>query len=194
MRKTRTKPGVAWRWRHNELRRRSDTVEAWIILSAWALATVGGATAGSVAALAVVDAVDAQHAARHPVQAVLIADAPAGRPTAEDANGDLVSVSVRWTTPEGASRTGTAKVATGTEAGTRVHVWADRNDRLTPAPLSAGETAVQAGLAGSLAAAGTGGVVLLGGRALRAQLDRQRMRQWEREWEEVGPTWRRKAR
>jgi hypothetical protein len=188
----RTKPWL-WRWRRNELRRRSDVIEAWIVLSAWVLAVIGGAMIASVAAQAVVTAVDAQYADRHAVRAVLTADAPTSRPMAEGVRSDLVRAPVRWTAQDGRTRTGAAQVTAGAEAGAQVRLWADRNDELAPAPLTAGEAVLQACLAGGLAALGTGGVVLLGSRAVRAQLDRIRMRQWEREWEQIGPAWRRKT-
>lgn len=36
-----------WRWRRNPLRRRSDALEAWIMLTAWAFTVLGGAVTAS---------------------------------------------------------------------------------------------------------------------------------------------------
>lgn len=182
-----------WRWRHNQLKRRSDIVEGWVIVSVWALAVSGGAVTGAVAAHAVADTVEAQQASRHTVPAVLTADAPALSTTETGAYGDQVRAPVRWMAQDGASRTGMAQVKAGTDSGTQVRVWVDRNGTLAPAPLSAEEAVVQAGLAGGLAALGAGGAVILGGWAVRAELERRRIREWEREWEQIGPTWRRMA-
>src|SRR5262245_57041990 len=44
-------PGVwLWRWRRNPLRRRSDALEAWIVLAVWSVTVIGGVLAGLAAA------------------------------------------------------------------------------------------------------------------------------------------------
>ncbi|MFG3203607.1 hypothetical protein [Streptomyces sp. NPDC048192] len=42
-----------WRWRRNPLRRRSDVVDAWLLLAAWTVALVSGLVVGLLTADAV---------------------------------------------------------------------------------------------------------------------------------------------
>lgn len=64
-----------WRWRRNPLRRRSDVIEAWVVLCGWLLALVGAVFGGLVAADAVVRSAEHQRAQSHKVTAVLVKDA-----------------------------------------------------------------------------------------------------------------------
>ncbi|WP_326655567.1 MULTISPECIES: hypothetical protein [unclassified Streptomyces] len=76
MRETKRARVWGWRWRRNPLRRRSDAVEAWIVLVTWVLALIGGAVAGGVAAYCVDQAIERERAGRQAVPAVLVSDAP----------------------------------------------------------------------------------------------------------------------
>ncbi|CAL9661514.1 hypothetical protein SUDANB105_07034 [Streptomyces sp. enrichment culture] len=185
--------GWLWRWRNNPLRRLSDRVEAWLVLGVWLAAVLGGAVAGLVAADSVGHALDARRAQTRPVPAVLTEDAPRTVPVTEDGSGgDTVWARVRWTSPDGATHTGRAQVAPAAEAGTRVTVWAGPSGGTGARPPTLTESAVQAAVIGTLAGLGTAATAWLGGRLARAQLDRRRLAQWEAEWRQVGPRWRKR--
>lgn len=64
-----------WRWRRNPLRRRSDVVEAWVIVVGWVFALVCGLLVGLVAADAVERDTEGQREERRQVSAVLVEDA-----------------------------------------------------------------------------------------------------------------------
>lgn len=172
-----------WRWRSNPLRRREDVVEAWIVLAVWVVVVVGGAVAGAVSAHAAADMLARQRAHRHPVRAVLLADAPAL--TAWTASG-RVRDSVRWTAPDGTSRTGSTLVEAGLKSGARVVVWQDDRGRLTTQPPGRAMASVEAGLYGTAAACFVAAPALAAGAVARARLDRRRMARWDREWELMG--------
>ncbi|MCX4404554.1 hypothetical protein OG840_23515 [Streptomyces sp. NBC_01764] len=89
---------------------------------------------------------------------------------------------VRWTAPDGTSRTGQALIHGDLKAGARVTVWQDDQSRLTTEPTDRTEAAAEAGLFGFAVAAPTFGV----GGLVRWQLDRRRTAQWDREWNLVG--------
>ena len=74
-------------------------------------------------------------------------------------------------------------------AGSRVTVWLDAEGRLTTAPPSSTEAAIESGLLGTSAAAALAGLVFGAGAVARWRLDRHRIDEWGREWELVGPRW-----
>ncbi|QTD96427.1 Rv1733c family protein [Streptomyces cyanogenus] len=178
-----------WRWRSNPLRRREDVVEAWMVLVVWTLALVGGALAGLVTAGAAEDQYTEQRTHRHAVRAVLLADAPHGV-TADWSPDGRVQGPVRWTAPDGASRTGHTLVAGGLRAGARVTVWQDDRGRLVLSPPTGrAEGHVEAALFGAAAALAVAVPVFGAGAATRAWLDRRRLAHWDQEWDLVGPQW-----
>ncbi|MEU5597956.1 hypothetical protein [Streptomyces sp. NPDC020298] len=174
----------AWRWRRNSLRRRSDVVEAWIVLVAWLAAVVGSVLAGLVAANAAARGLDRQWEERHPVQAVLVGRAP-GLSSERTGTDGRVWVTVRWTTPDGVVHTDRAKVRPGTESGAAVTVWTDQRGRVAAKPLSPGEAGFRAGWTGTLVATGTAAAVFGAAQLARAGLERRRLRQWDDEWARV---------
>ena len=180
-----------WRWRHSPLRRHSDVVEAWIVLSAWTIALVGSLLAGFAADAAMQDSLAARRAAVHAVSAELTRNADGSGNVSTD-GGDTVWGKVRWTAADGSTHTGLTRVDPSSTAGTAVTVWVDSRGELATRPPSEGEGRVQSALTGVLAAAGAGCVALGCGRLTRLRLDRRRMRAWEAEWERVGPQWRKK--
>ncbi|MFF7969889.1 hypothetical protein [Streptomyces sp. NPDC007905] len=178
-----------WRWRDNPLRRREDIVEAWVVLAVWIVVVVGGTLAALVTAGAAADEFAQQRAHRHPARAVLLAGAPPGATAARSTDG-RIRVSLRWTAPDGTSRTGRTLVDGGLRAGARVVVWQDDRDRLTATrPTGRVEGAVEAGLFGSAAALAVAAPACLAGAVVRAHLDRRRLAHWDREWNLVGPGW-----
>ncbi|MFE9650709.1 hypothetical protein ACFYO0_42810 [Streptomyces sp. NPDC006365] len=82
---------------------------------------------------------------------------------------------------------------TGHKAGAKVRVWTDNQGQLTTEPVTAAQATVFSGYAATAAALGVGGVTYATGRVARGRLDRRRIDQWGREWDQVGPQWARKA-
>ncbi|MFF5497400.1 hypothetical protein [Streptomyces aquilus] len=188
---TRTVRGQArrvwlWRWRRNPLRRRSDVVEAWLLLTLWFLALVAGAVVGMVTAHAVEQSLDDRRAQRHPVSAVLTQDAAA---TAATASGDYAWAKVRWTAADGSPRTGLARVEPGIKAGSVARIWLDQRGNLATAPVSGEEAELQGVVLGAAAGVCASVLVLPVGWVLHERLDRRRMAQWDSEWASVGPRW-----
>ncbi|MFE2071159.1 hypothetical protein ACFXDH_53975 [Streptomyces sp. NPDC059467] len=177
-----------WRWRDNPLRRHDDIVEAWFVLAVWAFIAVGGAVAGVVTARAADQVFAQQRADRRPVQAVLLTNVPKSTGTGGVAD-DRRMATVRWTAPDGSSRTGLSRVDSGLGAGTSVMVWEDGRGRLVAEPPSATEAAIEARVLGALAVAAVAGAALGAGAVARWRLDERRMALWGREWDLVGPRW-----
>lgn len=113
-------PGVWWwRWRRNPLRRRSDALEAWIVLTVWAATVTGGVLAGTAAAHTVERGLARERAERRPVVALLAEDVPRA------AGAGPVWADVRWRGEDGAFHLGQARVAAGSPTGTAVTVWSE---------------------------------------------------------------------
>ncbi|OIK28104.1 hypothetical protein VT52_008235 [Streptomyces malaysiense] len=177
-----------WRWRRSPLRRTSDVVEAWLLLAAWTLGVLGGAAAGTVAAAAADRGFEEDRSARRQVVAVLLGRVREAAPTHADV-GDNAGATVRWTTPDGRPRTGRAAVPAHTPEGTRVPVWITSRGDLVPRPPDRSDALLRSSLIGAGAAMAVGGTVWGSARAVRALLDRRRMRQWALEWERADPRW-----
>ncbi|MET7983709.1 hypothetical protein [Streptomyces sp. NPDC005281] len=176
-----------WRWRRNPLRRRSDVLEAWIILAAWGFTLLGGAATGLVTVRAVEDALARERAESHTVPARLIEDAPnagAGEPA-----GRVVWTRVHWTAPDGTSRSGQVRVSAGTSADTPVLVWTDPDGRLATRPPTVAVARLRACLIGVFVGGGLAAVPFAAGRSLRGRLERRRVDRWDEEWERIGPLW-----
>lgn len=181
-----------WRWRRNPLKRRSDVIEAWIVLAGWVSALVVGFWAGLGAAEAVERAADRDRAESRAVSAVLAEDAKDASPSR--AVSDLpVRATVRWTAPDGTPRTDEARVPPRTPAGSHVTVWTDKRGYVTSEPLTEGEMRLYAALGGTVAAVGASGAMLGVAWVTRLYLDRCRMRRWAADWERVDARWGRAA-
>ncbi|GGJ06778.1 Rv1733c family protein [Streptomyces brasiliensis] len=187
MRKARRTTIRGWRWRRNPLRRRSDVVEAWIVLATWTTALLGSAAAGTAGALAMDGAVRQAQAERHPASAVLVDTLPVttdGRATGRA--HDRATATVRWTDGAGRVRTGDTAVRAGTAPGTRMTVWTGPDGRLVAGPIGPAAAAARVGLAGTGVALGTGLLVMTGGRVVRLRVERRATEQWGVEWDRVG--------
>ncbi|MFE5186198.1 hypothetical protein [Streptomyces sp. NPDC056628] len=177
-----------WRWRRNPLKRRSDVIEAWVVLGVWLLAVLGGVFAGLAAADAVVGSAGRVRAETRQVTAVLVRDAE--DPAAGRVTGDhLVWTKVRWTEPDGTIRTDEARVPPKAKAGGQVQVWTDRHGTVVNEPLSGAETTLHAVTGGLLAGAGAAGLVLGAGWVVRLVMERRRLEQWAAEWERLDTPW-----
>ncbi|MFF4359982.1 hypothetical protein [Streptomyces sp. NPDC001604] len=190
MRKVRRAKVLGWRWRRNPLRRRSDVVEAWIVLTAWTAATAGAVAAGMVGAQAAQRVVNEDRAGRRPVSAVVVKTVPgSGRDIVTGVRYDRVLATVRWSDGKGKVRTGTVDVKPGAKPGSEVQAWTDAHGRLVSAPVNSGEAATRVVLAGTGIGLATGLTVLGGGRLVRLRVQRRATEQWGAEWERVGREW-----
>lgn len=181
-----------WRWRANPLKRRSDRVEAWVVLIAFLLAAVGGMTAAVLTWSAARDVAQEQRVERQRVPAVVTQPAdPEARETFYKApNADTTRVPVRWSAPDGTVRHGTAEVPDGSRAGTSVAVWIGPDGGQTAAPPGTAMAVLQAGLCAGLASGTVVALVCAAQAGVRGRIDRRRATAWERAWAEVEPHWR----
>ncbi|MEU9733898.1 hypothetical protein [Streptomyces sp. NPDC048002] len=179
-----------WRWRRNPLRRRSDVVEAWIVLVVWFLVVVGGVLAGLVVSDAADRAFAEQRAERRPTRAVLLTDVPRADGSADSPRPQGLA-RVRWTTGAGTERTDEAMVDRGLKAGAEVTLWLDRAGDPATRPPSASEAAWESGALGTAAGLALAGLVFGAGAAARWRLGRNSAERWGQEWELVEPEWRR---
>ncbi|GAA1016424.1 Rv1733c family protein [Streptomyces thermogriseus] len=140
-----------WRWRRNPLRRRIDTVEAWVLLGTWVLTVLAGVLAGWTAAREVERGLIQERLQRRPTTALVTERAP-GPP----AGSSRIQVwgKVRWTAGDGTERTGYARVRAGSAAGTPVTVWTDRRGRLVAEPATPAAARARAAATGTLVGAG----------------------------------------
>ncbi|MFJ8357458.1 hypothetical protein [Streptomyces sp. NPDC093984] len=174
-----------WRWRRNPLRRRSDALEAWVVLAVWAVTVVGGVLTGWAATHSVERGLAEERAQWHPVVALLTQDAP----KRGAAGAQRVWAKVRWTGEDGSSHAGQARVAAGSPTGTAVTVWTDPGGSLVTQPATESQAQVRAAMIGLLVGAGAAAVPFVGGRILRERLERRRMAQWDEAWARFGPLW-----
>ncbi|MFF3916990.1 hypothetical protein ACFYZB_26565 [Streptomyces sp. NPDC001852] len=172
-----------WRFRRSPLRRTSDLVEAWLLLVAWVVGVLGGATAGVLAAMVADQDFEEERSARRQVVAVLLENARDAVPGHADVS--RAGAAVRWTTPDGRTRTGRTTVAAHTRAGTRVPVWTNARGDLVSQPPAESDALVRSSFVGVGVVMATGCGVWASARAVRALLDRRRMKQWALDWERV---------
>ncbi len=193
MRRTQRTRRLLWRWRSNPLRRRDDVAEAWIMCVVWTVVVLGGAVVGAVTARAADESFAQLRAHRYSIRAVLLESAGRAMPTAEGVTDDRVRAKVRWTASDGSTETGRATVDSGVKARSGVVIWLDDQGRIASQPPTAAQAEAQAGLLGASAALALGGVTYGAGRVARWRLDRRRIDEWGRQWDDVEPQWRRKT-
>lgn len=180
-----------WRWRKNPLRRRTDRAEAWAGVAAGVIMTVSAPLTGALASDAVAGNLSEQPGL-HRTSAVLREDAPSTDGVATVSDDPTVLTEVQWRTPSGDIRKGRAPVEAGTQKGTHIPLWLDRQGMPHQPPPGPSEVAVQGGAAGGAVAVATCFAVASGCWVLRRRLDAVRDRAWEREWAMVGPRWSRR--
>lgn len=183
-----------WRWRRNPLRRPSDLLQA---LIGFVLAVTVAVTA-PVAAWAIgsnvhdkltAAASEQARTGRH-TTAVLLKDSPRHpEPGSAEARQTQYPGKVRYTAPDGTSRTGTTDVNPGLPAGHHVRVWTNAEGKLTKPPMPQDEIrsrAVGSGALAAIAALATGTLVH---RLTARVLDQRRMRAWEAAWQQTARRW-----
>jgi hypothetical protein len=130
----------------------------------------------------------AQAIERTQVDAELVADPPHLTTFAEDVPQTSRGPAV-WRGPSGAVHSGLVVVPIGARAGWTVPIWVDRDGELTTRPLDRGDAVARAvGMAGGtyLSVSSLAVAVYL---AVRAALDRSRLRRWAADWEVIEPVW-----
>jgi hypothetical protein len=169
------------------LRRRSDILEAWIVLAVWTVIALGGTLVGLATAHAADESFASLRRERHSVPAVLAESTSGAIPTGEGAASEQVRAKVRWSASDGATRTGRALVDSGRSAGSKVVIWVNSQGQLTEEPPAEGAAAAEASLLGIGAALAFAGLTFAAGRLAQWRLDQRRYEQWSREWDTVGP-------
>lgn len=168
----------------NTLARRSDRVEAGLLVAAiiWCLTAVPVAVSvGSLVRAHELPVVLGQMAERHQASAVTLADsAPAAAGLAITMSQQVPG---RWRGPDGQDRTGNVPVNPGSATGTVVPIWLDRDGRVTAPPMTPVDADAAAWGSGFLFFSGAFAAAAGGIWFARRLLDRRRARQWEREWE-----------
>lgn len=162
------------------------------MLAAWIVGVLGALVTGIVASLWVDHDLTARREAARQVSAVLMENATedaALRPYTADGT---VWARVRWTDPDGSKHTARAKVDPGGKTGSPVTVWIGRSGTPVTQPPGAVEARFQATLLGVPAAIGAASVTLIGTRLVLTRMERRRMAEWEAEWAQIGPRWRKR--
>ncbi|MFK0156226.1 hypothetical protein ACIQVK_29660 [Streptomyces sp. NPDC090493] len=195
-----------WRWRRNPLKRRADTMEAWVLLGAWLLTLLAGVLAGLAAARSVEDGLARERVQWHPVVAHVMDKAPgsaesrsgsAGSKSGSSdssessgsSNGERVWARVGWTVADGSAHTGQARVPAGSKVGTPVTVWTDPQGHLVTRPATVSEAHLRSALIGGLVGLSAAAVPFVAGLVARGRLERRRMDRWDAEWARLGPQW-----
>ncbi|MEV5956097.1 hypothetical protein AB0M11_20385 [Streptomyces sp. NPDC051987] len=179
-----------WRWRRNPLKRRADTMEAWVLLGAWLFTLLAGVFAGLAAARSVEGGLARERVEWHPVVARVMDEAPGSAgPNSDSADGERVWTRVRWTVADGSAYTAQARVAPGSKVGTPVTVWTDPRGNLVTRPATAAEAHLRAALVGGLVGLSAAAVPFVAGLVARGRLERRRMDRWDAEWARLGPQW-----
>ncbi|MFC8098963.1 hypothetical protein [Streptomyces sp. NPDC057363] len=185
---------LLWQWRRNPLRRRTDRLQAWVALGLL-LAVLVGAPA---AMFAVGDAAHRHYrgVAEHESEtrdhrpAVLMYDAPRHpEPGSDEAKETRYAVKVRFTGPDGRTRTGETDVEPGLPAESTVLVWVDGAGKITEPPLTAEQ--IRSRTMGWAILAFLG--VVLTGLAAHAVtglvLRRRNLAGWDAAWAATAPRW-----
>ncbi|MBD0422589.1 hypothetical protein AB0L35_20090 [Streptomyces sp. NPDC052309] len=182
-----------WRWRRNPLRRRSDVVEAWTVLTVALLLFVGAPVLGAVSAWwahgQAREVAAEQRADRHRVGATVVGRTPDTLPSVQSGGPHSYRATVRWSEPGGAERTTTTRVAAGTRQGDVVDVWLDSRGRSVAPPTSDSAVWQHTVTIGACSALGASLAVLLANSVVRRTALRHRLAEWEREWASTEPQW-----
>ncbi|HEX5116899.1 MAG TPA: hypothetical protein VFW65_17035 [Pseudonocardiaceae bacterium] len=176
-------------WGRNALRRRTDRIEAAVVIGAivLTLAAVPAALAiGTRVHRHYLSVSATQTAAERHVTATLLDPSdtlPLGSPES------TVPVRARWTQPPGVGHVGIVQAAESTSAGSHVRIWTNPAGTPMDPPLSVDQARNRGGFA--ILAAMLAVVSLLGSMIaiVRMRLNRIRYAAWSDEWQHVGPRW-----
>jgi hypothetical protein len=172
----------------NPLRRKSDRIEAWLLL----------AMTVAFVPLTILTAIGASHWAEQSgsreragqrlqeVNAVLLQAAPATDPAIDGSVSMLVRA--RWPV-DGATRVGDIAVVPGTARGTRVQIWITPEGTVATPPMSTAQVDSRVVAAIVLAPLAVALALWLLLCLLRWPLNRRRLASWAASWTSVGPRW-----
>jgi hypothetical protein len=175
------------------MRRATDHIQALLRAVLLALLVIGGpiatAYAGHAAYVSAARAARAQAMAWHRVPALILRVGPVATLWQRPDTTGPATLSVRWTTPQGASRTGEIPGRADAAPGSRTAVWIDKAGQLTARPLS--RTDVFERVIEAVAVTVAALILLLSAISWAASLvlDRHRLAHWEAEWLAVEPQW-----
>ena len=175
---------------HNELRRASDRIEAWFLITLIVAFIPLAVLATSAVARSVGDAGARQLRADVPlrqVTAVLLQAAPVTRPPTGAAWGWEPA---RWTA-DGVKHTGEVPADPGMPAGSAVPIWVNDAGQAQPRPLTATQATARAVVAAVATPPAVALWLWLAWRGLRWRLNRHRLARWGRAWSQVEPLWKR---
>lgn len=167
---------IAWIVGRNPLLRRTDRIEALVLLVALAASLIA-ISAAEVAGALVFDARHRQYTAeaqaRHPVVATVISALPSPQ-------SEAIVVHLRWPAATG-ERTGSFQHATALGAGQHIEIWVDPDGNRVRPPTPSWHAAVDA-VATTLVIVLAYGVAMASAvGSVRSRLDRARDAAWERE-------------
>ena len=175
------------------MRRATDRIQALLRAVLLALLVIGGPVAttyaGHAAYASAARTARAQGMAWHRVPALILRVGPVARLWQRPDMTGPATLSVRWTTPQGASRTGEIAGRADAAPGSLTAVWIDKAGQLTVRPLS--RTDVVERVLEAAAVTATALILLLSAFSWAASLvlDRYRLARWEAEWLAVEPQW-----
>lgn len=186
---------LGWRWRRNPLRRRTDLVEAWLGLVTTALLCAVpflGWWAGHSVDRTLQRVVRSQRAERYLVTAQVVRAGSAASSGSAAVTGDSDprrGDRLRWTAPDRSVHTEKVSVDLEVWQSGKILLWTDRGGALVPPPLDTATATTHSVLAGTAAATGAAGLLLISRKVLGWRLMRRRLDSWEREWARVGQDW-----
>jgi hypothetical protein len=175
------------------MRRATDHIQVLLRAVLLALLVIGGPIAitcvGHAAYVSGVQSARAQSMAWHRVPVLVFRVRPIAMLRQRPDITGPARLSVRWTTPQGSSRTGEIVGRSDAVPGSVVMVWIDKAGRLTAPPLS--RTDVWERVIEGVAVTAAALILLLSALswAASALLDRYRLARWEAEWLAVEPQW-----
>ena len=175
------------------MRRTTDRIQALLRAVLLALLVIGGPIATAYASHAVYTSTArtarTQAMTWHRVPALILRTRPVATLWQRPDTTGAATLSVRWTTPQGASRTGEITGRADAAPGSLTAVWIDKAGQLTAPPLS--RTDVVDRVIEAVAVIATALILLLSAIswAASAVLDRYRLARWEAEWLAVEPQW-----
>jgi hypothetical protein len=175
------------------MRRTTDRIQALLRAVLLALLVIGGPVAttyaGHAAYASAARTARAQAMAWHRVPALILRVGQVATLWQRPDTTGPATLSVRWTTPQGASCTGEIAGRADAAPGSLTAVWIDKAGQLTARPLS--RTDVWERVLEAVAVTTAALILLLSAIswAASAVLNRYRLAHWEAEWLAVEPQW-----
>jgi hypothetical protein len=174
---------------HNELRRMSDRIEAWVLLVLILAFVPLAVLATSAVARSVDNAGMRELRPGAPLRQVAAVLLPGNPGEGSSPTGSAWSFEpARWTVG-GVSHTGDVPVAPGTPAGTSIPLWVNKAGQPQPPPLTPAQVTARASLAAVATPPAVALLLWLAWRGLRWRLDRHRLARWGRAWSQVDSQW-----